>query len=299
METLESLKRKIESAKTLQSIVRTMKALAAVNIRQYEKAVESLYDYSRAVEMGFQVLLKTRPEEVGRAKTAPRQRVGAIIFGSDQGMCGQLNDQIVTHALESLKELGLSREDWAALAVGFRVTARLEDAGCAVEESFSVPNSVFGITPAVQEVLMKVSEWRLQAKLDRILLFYNRLVSGATYRPHTEVLLPIDQEWLRNLAAKSWPSRVLPFYTMAWDDLFSSLVWQYLFISLYQSFAESLASENASRLASMQRAEKNIAERLEELTAYFHQQRQMTITSELLDIVAGFEAMSTPGERSA
>jgi F-type H+-transporting ATPase subunit gamma len=149
----------------------------------------------------------------------------------------------------------------------------------------------------VQEVLMKVGEWRQHEQLDRIFLFYNRLLSGATYRPHTEVLLPIDQEWLRNLAKKSWPSRVLPYFTMDWDQLFSSLVWQYLFISLYQAFAESLASENASRLASMQRAEKNIAERLEELTAYFHQQRQMTITSELLDIVSGFEAMSTPGER--
>ncbi|MFP3870922.1 MAG: F0F1 ATP synthase subunit gamma, partial [Syntrophobacteria bacterium] len=83
----------------------------------------------------------------------------------------------------------------------------------------------------------------------------------------------------------------LPMYTMAWDPLFSALIREYLFISLFRAFAESLASENASRLASMQGAEKNIEERLGELRTRFHQQRQMSITEELLDIVAGFEAL--------
>jgi F-type H+-transporting ATPase subunit gamma len=78
---------------------------------------------------------------------------------------------------------------------------------------------------------------------------------------------------------------------MAWGALFMSLIREYLFVSLYRAFAESLASENASRLASMQNAEKNIEERLQELNGQFHRQRQMTITEELLDIVAGFEAM--------
>jgi F-type H+-transporting ATPase subunit gamma len=76
------------------------------------------------------------------------------------------------------------------------------------------------------------------------------------------------------------------------DQLFSALIRQYLFVSLFRACAESLASENASRLAAMQGAERNIEERLEELQTQFHQQRQMTITEELLDIVAGFEALS-------
>jgi F-type H+-transporting ATPase subunit gamma len=84
---------------------------------------------------------------------------------------------------------------------------------------------------------------------------------------------------------------VLPTFTMDWDRLFSALISQYLFVSLYRAFAESLASENASRLASMQGAERNIADRLQELQGSFHQQRQSTITAELLDIVSGFEAL--------
>ena len=78
---------------------------------------------------------------------------------------------------------------------------------------------------------------------------------------------------------------------MDWDRIFRSLIREYLFVSVYRAFANSLASENASRLAAMQNAEKNIEERLEELDVQFHRQRQMTITEELLDIVAGFEAL--------
>ncbi len=78
---------------------------------------------------------------------------------------------------------------------------------------------------------------------------------------------------------------------MDWERLFSALIRQYLFVSLFRGFAESLASENASRLASMQGAERNIEEWLGELNTRFHQQRQMSITEELLDIVAGFEAL--------
>ena len=78
---------------------------------------------------------------------------------------------------------------------------------------------------------------------------------------------------------------------MDWNRLFSLLVRQYLFVSLYRAFAESLASENASRLASMQVAERNIENRLDELNALYHQQRQGAIDSELFDLVAGFEAL--------
>lgn len=70
---------------------------------------------------------------------------------------------------------------------------------------------------------------------------------------------------------------------------------QYFLVSLYRACAESLKSENTSRLAAMQTAEKNISERLTELNMQFNQQRQTTITEELLDIVAGFEALNESG----
>jgi F-type H+-transporting ATPase subunit gamma len=79
------------------------------------------------------------------------------------------------------------------------------------------------------------------------------------------------------------------------DQLFSDLIHQHLFVSVYRALAESLASDNASRLASMQAAEKNIQEHLEELNTLFHQQRQTAITEELLDIISGFQVLTGQG----
>jgi len=290
VETVEELKGKIESTEDLQSVVKTMKALAAVNIRQYEKAVQALEDYSRTVEMGLRVVLQDRPGIPVAARTAPRDQIGAIVFGSDQGMCGQLNDQIVGHVLKTMEDLGI--EERYILAVGERVMARMEDEGQKIEKYFQVPTGITGIIPAVQTLLAEIERWNREYGLNQVFLFHSQQLSGASLRPHTVHLLPIDDRWLRQLRETPWPTKALPMFTMEWDPLFSALIREYLFISLFRAFAESLASENASRLASMQGAEKSIEERLGELNTRFHQRRQMAITEELLDIVSGFEALS-------
>ena len=291
MQTVESLKRKIKSAQDLQSVVRTMKALAAVSIRQYQKAVESLIEYNKTVEMGLQVALKQKLDSTGSIATLPLQRLGAIVFGSDQGLCGQLNEQIATHALREMGALRVGRDEREVITVGQRVNDYIEDGGQTVAENLTNPSSTAGITPMVQDIITILEEWHVRRRIDHVYLFYNEYLTGASYRPHTVHLLPVDRVFLETLAKGKWPSKILPAFTMDWNVLFTGLIREYLFVSLYRAFAESLASENASRLASMQNAEKNIEERLQELFGQFHRQRQMTITEELLDIVSGFEAL--------
>ena len=291
MQTIESLKRKIKSTNDLLGVVKTMKALAAVSIRQYQRAVESLTDYTLTVEMGLQIVLKDQIEPPAHARAATPSRMGAIIFGSDQGLCGQLNALIAAHALEEMDQLGIPKENRTVLTIGERVRDYIEDAGVPVIEGLNTPGSTAGITPAVQELIMIMEEWHFHRQIQHIYLYYNQYISGATYKPFTLKLLPVDREWLKNLKTKKWESHTIPLYTMTFDDLFRSLIREYLFVFTFRAFAESLASENASRLAAMQNAEKNIEERLEEIYLQFHRQRQMTITEELLDIVAGYEVL--------
>jgi F-type H+-transporting ATPase subunit gamma len=292
MQTTETLKRRIKSAGDLLSVVKTMKALAAVSIRQYQKAVESLTDYNHAIEMGLQIVLKERMGSIMQSKEMPLKRVGAIVFGSDQGLCGQLNEQISVYALDYLKTMGVKKENRRVLAVGARVADYVEDAGQPVDELMSTPGSTAGITRLVQEIIMVIEEWHFRNNVDHFILLYNKYLSGATYHPHQVPLLPVDRQWLAAIAQKKWDSKTLPIYRMDADRLLSSLIREYLFVSVYRAFAESLASENASRLASMQNAEKNIEEQMQDLNVQFHRTRQMSITEELLDIVAGFEALN-------
>jgi F-type H+-transporting ATPase subunit gamma len=220
-------------------------------------------------------------------------RVGAIIFGSDQGMCGQFNDVIAEYALNNLSEMGLGKADSRRLSVGVRVEARLLGAGYPSDEHLSLPGSVAGISPLVQSVLLAIDGWRLDEYVNSIYLFYNRPISGAAYRPTTVRLLPIDVERLKSIETKTWPSHNLPIFTMERRRLLTALIRQHLFVLLFRAFAESSASENAARLAAMQSAEQNIEDRLAELNQEYHGLRQNSITSELLDIVSGFEVLTT------
>jgi F-type H+-transporting ATPase subunit gamma len=292
MHTIEDLKRQIESTEGFQSVVKTMKALAAVKIRQYQKAVASLQDYNNTVEMGLRVVLRNSEGFHIAARRGPKDRLGAIVFGSDQGMCGQLNDQVVMHAIAVMNGFShITREARFILAVGERVADRLRDEGEMVQNVLSVPSSVAGISTKVQDILMDIEQWGAEQDIHRVVLFYSKHLSGASYESRTLHLLPVDHAWLKKLRERPWPSRALPIFTMDWDPLFSILIRHYLFVSLFRALAESLASENTSRLAAMQGAEKSIEERLAELTLDFYQKRQMSITEELLDIVSGFEAL--------
>ncbi|MFZ7111004.1 MAG: F0F1 ATP synthase subunit gamma [Desulfatiglandales bacterium] len=291
METIEALKRRIQSTEDLQSVVKTMKAMAAVKIRQFQKAAEALENYNETVEAALQAALRDRPGLVTNARRGPEDRIGAIVFGTDQGMCGPLNDQVAAHALRTLADFAAPAKNRTVLAVGERVAGRLEDEGQPVKERITLPGSVAGINGRVQQVLLKIEEWNASWGSGRVILFYSRQVSGSATRPLAVHLLPLDRAWLERLRSRTWPTKAVPQYTMDRDQLISALVRQYLFVSIFRAFADSLASENTSRLASMQGAEKNIGEQLAALNTHYHQKRQMAITEELLDIVSGFEAL--------
>jgi F-type H+-transporting ATPase subunit gamma len=106
-------------------------------------------------------------------------------------------------------------------------------------------------------------------------------------------LLPLDEIWLHNLASISWPTKNLPEVMNNREQTLRALVREYVFVTLFRACAESLASENASRLAAMQRAEKNIEELQEDLNRTFHRLRQSDIDEELFDVISGFEALTS------
>jgi F-type H+-transporting ATPase subunit gamma len=289
MQALEGVKRQIHTAEDLQNIVKTMKALAAVSIRQFERAVASLADYQRTIDLGLQAVLRHEAATPPMARSAPDGCLGAVVFGSDQGLCGRFNDQIAFAALDTLPGLEPRREWRYVHAVGSRVAARLEGLGESVAATSAVPASLAGITPMVQNLLLHLETWREQTHIDRIVLMHHTPLSGPSYSPHLVHLLPIDLTAYQQRA--KWPSRSLPAFTLRPRQLLSSLLRQRVFVCLYRAFAESLACENAGRLASMQAAERNIADHLEALRAQYRYQRQHAITAELLDIVSGYEAL--------
>jgi F-type H+-transporting ATPase subunit gamma len=289
--TTAGLRRKIDSAGNLQSVVGAMKALAASSIGQYEQSVRALGDYYRTVQLGLSVCFRV-PGSAALITGETRQRnagaISAVVFGSDQGLVGQFNDVVAGHAVKTLADLTGTPRIWA---VGERVHARLEDAGLPLAGLFTVPTSVEAITPLVGQILVESEAHRSDGEVVELHLFYNRSSSGAAYEPVNQRLLPLDETWWRELAELSWPTKNLPEVVGSETETLRALIHEYLFVSLFRACAESLASENVSRLAAMQRADKNIGELLEDLNGRYHRLRQSGIDEELFDVIAGFEAL--------
>lgn len=312
MLTLEALQSQIRSIEDLQAVVRTMKALAMVSLRQYERARLSLADYQTTVELGLQGALHHQRfwEEVPIDGPKPKaRRVGLVIFGSDHGLCGSFNEQIVAHALTYLRRQEIAPSQCRLAVVGGRIVPSLEAAHYGVDQVFSRPSSLAGIPALLQALWQMLEGWRFPdyrtapspleglaslspMAIDRILLCSHQTLSTTTSRPALLQLLPLDPVWLQALAQRPWASPGLPLVPEPWTSSLETCLRQYLLVALHRATVESLASENAARLGAMQAAEKNIEERLADLNADYRQQRQNAITGELLDIVGGLEALN-------
>jgi F-type H+-transporting ATPase subunit gamma len=285
--TLASLRRKIDGAVKVKSVVRTMKAVAASSIGQYEAAVRCLGDYEHSVELGLSLCFRHEGAVAASPKRQSNETVGAIVFGSDQGLVGQFNETVTEFTKAKLNTLTGQKKLWV---VGERIYGSLTDSDFPIAGQLSVPSSVDGITQIVEQLQVALEEQPTQSPSE-VYVFHARPTSGGLYEPVCQRLLPFDAEWQTNLTKISWPTNALPEIFGRGEVTLRALVREYLFIVLFRVCAESLVSENASRLASMQRAEKNIDSLSRNLKRSFSRLRQNSIDEELSDVIAGFNSL--------
>lgn len=282
----DSLKRKISSATDLYSVVRSMKAMAAANVGQYESAVLALNDYYRTVQLG----LFTCFHQYQSAPDPQRRKpcIGVLVFGSDQGLVGQFNDLLADFVLSTLAK---RPEQKILYCIGERLQSRLSESKLNLKTGFILPKSINAIPPLVGDMLLKMESLRAQGQISEVIIFHNKPVSRTIYQPFSQRLLPLDDIWQKDLKSLIWPSDRLPEVINASEETLLAFIHEYLFVSLYRACVESLASENASRLSTMLRAEKNINELVEAMKGRFHLLRQNNIDEELFDLIAGFELL--------
>ncbi len=274
-----------------------MKAMAASSIVQYQRAVESLREYAKTVEAGLSLCLG-EPDSREPPAAGPRAppSIGVIIFGSDQGLVGRFNESLMEFVGATLAVLrGKATHVWV---IGERMQDLATDSSLPPSVTLPIPRSVDAIAPLVSQILLGMTKFALQFPASEIHLFHNQPSGAASYGPVSRRLLPLDALWRRDLPAHPWPARSRPEVVGSIAATLEALIREYLFVLLFQACAQSLAAENASRLAGMQRAEDNIARILEELTRIFHRTRQQAIDEELFDVVSGYESLTRGSDRS-
>lgn len=297
IQTTASLQRKIKSASDLKSVVSSMKAIATISINQYQDSVHAQHDYYEGVQLGLLTCLQHTDltqhyENSSRGEGA----VAAVVFGSDQGLVGQFNETLADYVVEKFTELPGPKLVWA---VGERMQARLEENDLQLQGSFPLPNAIGAVTPLVT-LILSVLQTKFEAGLvNEVYLYHNRPTNDGIFEQTVLRLLPLDELWRAEILRQSWPGSNLPEVLGDRGRTLLDFVHEYLFVALFRACAESLASENASRLAAMHRAEKNIGELLDTMHQQYHQLRQSSIDEELFDQVSGAEALAEDrGSRS-
>lgn len=305
MQTIDQLRQRLKTVTDLKSVVSTMKSLAAARIRQFESVANATQAYNDNVELGLQILLQQPdcPEQLlfgsPSHRSASANLSGVILLGSDQGFCGRFNANVLeflqskvlfvqeSNRPESGQSKGHSALDSRPrlIGMGSKLASLFESHKLSVDEVISVPASVPGINTVVHQLLGAINQWRDTYGIESIQLIFNQRRHASPPQTVLHQLLPFESDFLGEVAARPWQSRSLPTIATTWAAAFSNVIQQRLFIQVYRCVAESLASENSSRIQAMQNAEANIDNRLAEIESAFKQARQGAITDEIREIV--------------
>ncbi len=196
-ETLSVLAHRMTSAEELKSVVRTMKAIAAANIVRYEQAVRALDVYDDTVRRGLAVALREQSLEW------PNQQHSAavVVFGSDQGLVGQFNDDLSDFVVAKLA--GVRQP--VVWAVGERVAWGLTSKALVPMATLAVPLTLHAITGLVAQLLEGMEPWMLAHPLSPVLVMHQRPQPGEQFEAVSQRLLPLDEEWRQSLFAAPWP----------------------------------------------------------------------------------------------
>jgi F-type H+-transporting ATPase subunit gamma len=267
-----------------------MKAMAAANLRQYERAVESLKDYHHTVALGLQIVLRQNGAKSTHNQSPQRKGpLLAVVIGTDYGFAGQFNEEIIQYALSVLHRDQSIKSH--VITVGGQIASGLSKYQREIAASFPLPSSLGGINPLVQRLLLEIEQIKKAKEVEKVLLLFNRPSTSTTYTQETLRLLPVLFDAFLVDTGK-WPSRSIPMYNIDHAQMLRALVREYIYVNIFRSIALSMAGENASRLAAMHAAVKKIEEVSDNLTMEYRQSRQNAITGELLDIISGLEALS-------
>lgn len=287
-QTLEALSRRTESMEGIRSVVHTMKSLSVINAAPFDNAARAIEAYHGTVLEGLHAYL-SQSGPVSAPRIGNAEQV-VVVFGSDHGLCGNYNEVLAAHVAGHLRETkGAAR----ILCVGAQMQAALIDEGLEVPTALLPPASADGIGRLANLLTQQLDALRqagAQRELAVTLAFFARH-EGSGQAPTIKRLLPLDPALISELRSKPWASRSLPIIAMKRADLFATLIRGHLFSSLFRASAEALVTENAARLAMMQQAEQSVDDQLDELKSQMRNVRQSEITTELLDVIIGFEAL--------
>lgn len=294
MENLDTLRKELNTTKNLQNIVSTMKSMAVVNIKKYEKIAFNIIKYQSNIDLAIQAVLSQNPRLINfidyvenKTENNENKRDIVIIIGSNQGLCGRFNDKIVDYYLNNNK----TDKNSYIISIGDRISSLLKSKKVKIDKVFNIPNSSNSIVNLVYDLFTIIEKKIKENSLRKVLVYFTAHTGDSAGNLTKKRIIPLEKKYFEKLKNKKWPTNNLPFWRIKSREIISDLIQQYIFSNIYLSISNSMASEQRNRLITLQGAEQNIKDYITETTLKYNQKRQGVITSELIDVVSGAKAL--------
>jgi F-type H+-transporting ATPase subunit gamma len=294
--TVQDIKRRLRSVRNTRKITKAMELVAAAKLRRAEARIEALRPYAE----------RMRELMIGTARATPargfplleeRETVGAVAIlplTGDRGLAGAFNAQIIRRALALEREARSAGQDVKWVVAGKKGRSTLRFRRYEVEQAWVDFTDRPTYADAVA-IARKLAEMFVEREVDRVVLVYNHYVSPLTQTVSVEDVLPIPRSALEEDELKSAYEIALEgdfIYEPEPEEILERLLPTYLETSVYRALLESAASEHGARMTAMRNASKNAGELIDTLTLDMNRARQAEITQEILEVVAGADALT-------
>jgi F-type H+-transporting ATPase subunit gamma len=289
MATLKDIQRRIRTVQKTQQITSAMRMVAAAKLRRAQDAIIAARPYARKMYATLGEIGRRQKDAEHPLLQAHEQAKVAevVIVTSDRGLCGGFNNNVIKRAEQAITALEADFGRVLVAPVGRRADdyfrrRRPDD----ISRSWSGHSNV-EVSQAV-EIAEHLGERFVAGEVDRVVLVYNEFVTAMTQTPQADELLPFGaEEEIAEAGAASVPFEIEPDAAA----LLQVLVPQALEFTIYRALLENQAGEHAARMAAMESATRNTEELIKSLTLQFNRARQAAITTELVEIVSGAEAL--------
>jgi len=282
MARAQDLAAQIGSLDELLEIVSALRAMAAVQMQQSQRSLDAVRDYIGIIRRALADAASLVPEDGDGARADLARRPGLVVFCSEHGFCGSFNEPLVNAANEARR----SEPNLRLIFVGARGAQRASECGLGSELTLPMATHSGGVTAAARRVAAELYRRFVARELTSIDVIFTRQTTGARISHERVKLLPFQAPEIDKK-----PTGAPPLVNLKPRRLLEELGAEYMFAMLEATAMESFASENAARFRTMEAAHEHIQSKTTDLDRIARRVRQDAVTTEILDLIGGFEAI--------
>ncbi len=295
MATVQDLKRRIRSIRNTRKITKAMELVASARLRRAQARIEAMRPYAdRMMElMVGTARASTSLQGLTLLQRRDVQSAAIVALTGDRGLAGAFNAQVLRHAFALERQLRAEGVTVRWLVAGKKGRSSLTFRGYDLEASWTG----FSDQPAyadAQTIAHRAADLYENGEVDRVVLVYNQFVSALVQRVVEQDVLPIPERLLERREEEREQAALLGdfIYEPEPEEILQRLLPVYVETELYRALLESAASEQGARMTAMRNASGNAGDLISSLTLDMNRARQAEITQEILEVVAGADALT-------